>query len=329
MSNITNVNQVIAVNQDGAGVLGKVLFYSLSSILVEKDALQELCDSMDFPVQPSKRVSQIDAFRSATADIQERRSVRVDGGVSIYKVYCRDNRQLVSGTISRELVKESLGLETNQYKKLGNISFNKADNQISCDNLVSDEHVDALACCQQVEELFDRYQNCAGVNQIDTMLTNFVESLGASKLQARGRTYFIPRDQMHKLDLFEDFVEGLENVNVNTSASRTPLSANSMYVVDDAKQREKMSAAFYYTIQKQIQDYQERIDKLIKGGCTSQAVTDRWVLKIQGLEEKRQNYEGVLQRELHDVDSEFDTLRYLSEELRVQALSAQAAKRAA
>lgn len=38
-----------AVSQDGGDVLGKVLYYSLSSILIDRDELESLCDAVGFP----------------------------------------------------------------------------------------------------------------------------------------------------------------------------------------------------------------------------------------------------------------------------------------
>ena len=46
---------------------------------------------------------------------------------------------------------------------------------------------------------------------------------------------------------------------------------------------------------------------------------DRWVLKIQGLEEKKKHYEQVLRRELDGLDDEFSTLKFLAQELQVRA----------
>lgn len=54
-------------------VLGKVLYYSLSSILIDRDELESLCDAVGFPKGRSNRTAMGDAFRSATGDIYERR----------------------------------------------------------------------------------------------------------------------------------------------------------------------------------------------------------------------------------------------------------------
>lgn len=41
---------------------------------------------------------------------------------------------------------------------------------------------------------------------------------------------------------------------------------------------------------------------------------DRWVLKIQALEEKKRHYESVLHRELYGWDDKFATLKFMSQE---------------
>lgn len=48
-----------------------------------------------------------------------------------------------------------------------------------------------------------------------------------------GMLYFVPRDKMHKVKLFEDFLEMLNQINQNDNA---PV-ANNFYVSDNEKQR--------------------------------------------------------------------------------------------
>ena len=124
-----------AVSQDGGDVLGKVLYYSLSSILIDRDELESLCDAVGFPKGRSNRTAMGDAFRSATGDIYERRVVKTDSGPQIFKVYCRDNKGGNASVISRELVKETVHEDTNEYRKLANITFNKTSKLFSYDNV--------------------------------------------------------------------------------------------------------------------------------------------------------------------------------------------------
>ena len=119
---ITNMSDLMAVKGDGGEVLGKLLYFSLGSVQVERDTLADICRSLNIQYSGAKRKNtSSDAFRSATGDLYE----RVVHGGHIYKVYCRDNHGDGS-IISRELVKETLGADTNRYTKLANIQYDKS-----------------------------------------------------------------------------------------------------------------------------------------------------------------------------------------------------------
>ena len=247
-----------------------------------KDELSSLCESMGIPYTGSTRLSLGDAFRSATGDIRERVPVTVDGETNIYLAYCRDNKR-TAGVFSRELVKETLNRETNRYEKLANISCGKNDGMFRCDNLVLDDAVDVQGCCRKAEELFELYQRCANRKQIETICVNFLRGMEATKLSVTGHMYFVPRTFMERVDIFEDFITLLSGLN----KKQTPLVVNSFYIIDDAKQRDKMTEEFYLAVKKEIAAYQEKCDYLIKSSSQSPAVMERWVLKVQALEEKR------------------------------------------
>lgn len=326
-NNTIQFSQFAAVSKDNDEVLGKILYYTLSSILIDREVLARLCDTVDFPYKPIRRSSLADAFRSATGDIYHRLVVKDAGVPQIINVYCRDNRG-PKGIISRELIKETLHEDTNEYKKLANISLDRGSGVFSYDNLESDPDVDALSCCQEAQELFTLYQTCASRRQIDTLLRNYLDTMQAVKA-ARGRIYFIPKDYMPKLALFEDFIALLEQHNQHKYAERLPLDANSMFVVDDEKQRSKMALAFYRTIKKDLAEYEKRATHLIQSGNQSPAIMDRMVLSIRELERKKIYYESILKQELHEVDEQYTSLRYLSDELQIRARSIQAQKRLA
>ena len=325
MAELTRMDRFAAVHADGEDVLGKLVYYSLSSLLVEKDVLSGLCEDMGFPYRPSKRIAVADAFRSATGDIYEQKAVQTPDGPMVYKVYYRDNRS-TKDLICRELVKETIHADTNQYKKLANVSYDKRSGAFSYDNLAFDAQVDPLTYCTQAQELFELYQRCVGRKQVETLLENYLDALQAVKVVSHGKLYFVPRDEMERVSLFEDFIELVEQHNQYQSHSRSPLDSNSMFVVDDEKQRGKMAAAFYRSVRKEIEEYQQRADHLIQTGSQSPAILDRCVLRIQSLEQKKQSYEGILRQELHELDDEFTSLTYLSDELRIRARGLRAQK---
>lgn len=317
MKKTINMNEFLAASSgEKEHMLGKFLYFTLANLLVEKEALSDLCESMGIPYAGGNRLSVSDAFRSATGDIRERIPVTSLGESHIYLAYCRDNKR-TSGVLSRELVKETLNQQTNRYEKLANISYDKEDGIFRCDNLVMDDAVDVPGCCRRAEELFELYQRCANRKQIETICTNYLRSIEATKLSITGHMYFVPRTYMDKVDIFEDFINLLGGLNRND----TPLMVNSFYIIDDEKQRAKMTEEFYAAVKKEIATYQERADYLIKSGSQSPAVMERWVLKIQGLEEKKRHYEQVLRRELDGLDDEFSTLKFLSQELQMRSRS--------
>ena len=317
MDNVISMDRFIgAAKGDEQQMLGKFLYFSLANLLVDREELSTLCESVGIPYAGCNRLSVGDAFRSATGDIRERVPVMENGETNIYLAYCRDNKH-TADIFSRELVKETLNRHTNQYEKLANISYNKADGVFRCDNMVCDDAVDVPGCCRRAEELFELYQCCANRRQIETICGNFLRSLEATKLSVTGHMYFVPRTYMEQVDIFEDFITLLSGLNKKA----TPLVVNSFYIIDDAKQREKMTEEFYLAVKKEIAAYQEKCDYLIKSGSQSAAVMDRWVLKVRVLEEKKRHYEGVLQRELDGLDDEFSVLKFLSQELQIWANS--------
>ena len=123
MDNVINMGEFIgAATGDRQHMLGKFLYFSLSNLLVEKEELSALCESMGIAYAGCNRLSVSDAFRSATGDIRYSVPVTTDGETNIYLAYCRDNKH-TAGILSRELVKETLHRHTNQYEKLANISY--------------------------------------------------------------------------------------------------------------------------------------------------------------------------------------------------------------
>ena len=306
MGTTISFDNIIGVtNGDASRMLGKFLYFSLANLLVKKQELADICEQLGIPYSGGTRLSVSDAFRSATGDIRERVTVTAAGTTNIYLAYCRDNKR-GGNILSRELVKETLNQQTNQYEKLANISFDKSDGAFRCENLVPDDAVDVPACCRRAEELFELYQLCANRKQIETICTSFLRSLEATKLSITGHMYFVPRTHMEKVDIFEDFIMLLGQKN----QSGVPLTVNSFYIVDDEKQRTKMAEEFYTAVMKEITEYQERADYFIKTGCQSPAVLERWALKIQRLEEKKRHYEKVLHQELDRLDDEFSTLKF-------------------
>lgn len=100
--------------------------------------------------------------------------------------------------------------------------------------------------------------------------------------------------------------------------------SNSMFVVDDERQRQKMTDEFYANYKKDIEFYQDRIQHFIDSGCESQAVIQRWLQKINALQMKKKTYEEILQRQLDDLNSDYAMLQMQGQELAVRNVKGQA-----
>ena len=102
-NNTVNLSEIMTTASDGEGVLGKIVFYGLGGIMIDREEFERLRAACQFSAPTNFRSTPADAFRSATGDLHD----RLVRGTQIYKVYCRDNRQR-RHTISRELVLEEV-----------------------------------------------------------------------------------------------------------------------------------------------------------------------------------------------------------------------------
>lgn len=255
----------------------------------------------------------MDAFRNATGKVT-RRTVSGSGGTQeIFRIYCRDN-QRDGNLYSRELVRETVGLRTNRYDKLANICCDRDADRMYHDIVEDDPVLDVEQLCQSMEQKFLIFRECLGRSQIDTILLHYLETLDALPISVYGKLYFVPRDKMHKVDLFEDFLEELNRANQNDKA----LVVNSFFVADDDKQRDKMASEFYTLVRREAQEYQERAAYLIDSGCQSASIMERWIRRIRELEQKKQRYEALFRKELSETDAEFGSLQLYSQELQVR-----------
>lgn len=322
MSN--NLQNYMAINtEDGKiqEIMGKYMYYSLPKLIVKAERVKEICRQIGFPIEVNENISATDAFRSATGEIYDRIEEAENGGVKIVKIYCRDNKRANTDVLSRELVEETLYETTNSYKKLANLSLDKTSGEIILSDVDYSSDRDIRGYFNKAQDLFQLYQNCIGNRSIETMADKYISGLRATAISARGHHYFIPKAYMHGIALLEDFMELVAKENLFTYANKRDskyISINSMYVADDEKQRGKMAHEFYRDMGNEIETYQKRIMNLIRNGSSSQKILDRWELKIQSLESKKKEYEGILKQNLSGIDEEFTMLRDICDQFKLK-----------
>lgn len=321
MSN--NLQSYMAINtQDGRieKIMGKYMYYSLPKLIVKADKVKEICRQINFPVEANERITLTDAFRNATGEIHDRIVETANGEIKITKIYCRDNKKAEKNVLSRELVEETLYETTNSYRKLANFTLDKTSGEMIMSDVDYTSMRDIRKYFNDAKYYFELYQSCVGNRSIETMADKYIAGMHATSISARGHHYFIPKAYMHGIGLLEDFMELIAKENLFTYANKRDskyISMNSMYVADDEKQRNKMAHEFYRDMASEIETYQKRIMNLIQNGNNSQRILDRWELKIQSLENKKREYEGILKQDLSGIDEEFTMLRNMCDQFRM------------
>ena len=321
-----NVKQFMVINsEDGTKeeILGKYMYYSLPKLIIKAERVNKICADIGFPITVNENISLTDAFRSATGDIRDRIDEVVNGESVTRIIYCRDNKRTSKEVLSRELVEETLNETTNSYKKLANITLDKDSGAMLLSDVDYTSARDITHYFKEAERLFELYQSCIGNRSIETMAEKYISGMHATGISARGHHYFVPKAYMHKISLLEDFMEliGPENLfEYSNKRDSKYISINSMYVADDEKQRNKMAREFYQDMGREIEEYQRRITHLIQSGNSSQRILDRWLLKIESLENKKKEYEKILKQDLSGIDSEFTMLKTMCEQFRMGVL---------
>ncbi len=316
---MSKMENFIAVQQNTDGIIGKFLYYSTSNILIERTKFIEIGQSFGLPKFKPAKESKSGAYRNATTAIKDRIQVKDGNGTQVYRIYCRDNKKEDVTYIYRELVKETLGSKTNEYKKLANIIFDKENEMIFCDNEVYDADVDVQEYCRRAVEIYERLCTCYTTDQVETIIQDQLERMQANKISIHGNLYFVPNPYLPLLNILEDYIDAIGKHNLNDGL----VMSNSMFVVDDERQRQKMTEEFYANYKRDIEFYQQRVQHFIDSGCESQAVIGRWIQKIQALQQKKKIYEEVLKRQLDALNSDYAMLQMQSEELRVRNLQGQ------
>lgn len=313
------MDNFIAVQEHTDGIIGKFLYYSISNILIERTKFIEIGQSFGLPKYKPSKESKSGAYRNATTAIKDRIQVKDGNGTQVYRIYCRDNKREDVAHIYRELIKETVNSRTNDYKKLANIIFDKETETIYCDNEVYDTDVDVQEYCRRAMELYDRLCTCYTTDHVESVIQDQLDRMQANKISIHGNLYFVPNPYLPLLNILEDYIDAISKHNLNDGL----VMSNSMFVVDDERQRQKMTDEFYANYKRDIEFYQQRIQHFIDSGCESQAVIGRWIQKIQALQQKKKTYEEVLKRQLDALNSDYAMLQMQSEELRVRNIQGQ------
>ncbi len=162
---------------------------------------------------------------------------------------------------------------------------------------VYDPDVDVAEYSQRALTLYERYCTCYTLDHVDSVIQDQLDRLQANKISIHGNLYFIPNPYLQKLNMLEDYIDAISQYNLGGGL----VMSNSMFVVDDDRQRQKMTEEFYINYKRDIEQYKERIQHFIDNGCTSPTVYQSMAAEAQGASGKGKN--------TYERDSETETRR--------------------
>ena len=317
-----NMKDFIAVTDNHTdGFLGYLLYYSISGVLVPRDKLIKVGEDMGLTKVKPARESKSNAYRKATTAIKDRIVHKTPHSTNIYRVYCRDNKREDTVCLRRQLVKETLGVKTNSFQKVGSIVFDKETGEIQFEDLDFDPDIDVEHYCRETLAYYQKFQDCYNPDHIDSVIQNMLREMQATKISIHANFYFIPAIYADRLSVLEDYIEIVGQLNENQGTGH--FTVNTIPVVDSEKQRNKMAKEFYTGFKSDIEFYQQKILNFIQNGCTSKAVINRWLSKIDDLAQKKSFYENILRQELTAMDEDFAVLKMQADELGIRATSGQ------
>ncbi len=249
------MENLIAVQDNADGIIGKFLYYSTLNILIKKEEFIRIGMSFGLPKYQPAKESKAGIYRKATTAIKDRVTVKDGTGTHTYRIYCR-----------------------------------------------------------QAIDNFEHLFSCYDTEQVDAVIKDILDRMQANKISIHGNLYFVPKQYLSILNIFEDFIDAIAKQNLNEGN----VMSNSMFVVDDERQRQKMTEEFYENYRRDIDFYKQRIQHFIDSGCGSKAVIERWMQKIAALTQKKAVYEEVLKRKPDALNSDYEMLKMQSNELLVR-----------
>jgi len=220
-------------------------------------------------------------------------------------------------------VKETVGTK-NIYTQVGSFRYDMEIDEFSADisDIDTDIETEILeGIAKKAEKLFELYKKSYNRNSVETIFDNILSTMDVSKVSAYGKLYFIPRYKMERIAYLEELADRInrENLLKTLGVHHSPISVNSIFVINDERQRKNFEQEFYNTVEKEIEYYQERLQHFIESGCKSEAVINRWLKKIEKLQVKKKGYEDIFKKSLDKLNDQFEIIEVQAQELKLRA----------
>lgn len=205
----TNVlqNTIAVENENQAGIIGHLTWYSVGQQLIESDELQKKLNNAGFGNEwMPKEIRQADAFRRATQEIKTKKKTDQRGvhlNYLIREVY--SDRTMIQRNIVCETVDQQ-GKRLDYNGQAAILVLDKEHYQVE----ITGQDETAYELAKEAQSLFELYSNHHSAQHLRVMIMDILKSMSPTPVRPNGGVYLIPEGQTEILDKFRNFVNSLE-----------------------------------------------------------------------------------------------------------------------
>ncbi len=291
-----NLQNVAAVSQQENGILGHLVWYSISEMFVPRDELrQRLVDAGIGEGYMPRPISGADAFRKASSAVEGKDVLPAWNEHISLNVLVRDVAR-GKNYVQRNLVLEFLDKE---HKELSYDSeeavlvFDKTTNTIDVAKC-SDQ---ATAIVDQIKDNFQLFLNNHDSQALRSICTKYLWSLNPISVRPSGGIYFVPFQYEEQLKRLVDFLSSFEKGR--TEAYTIPL-------INTEEQRDMVKAKIAEHLNNTLTEMAVMLKqpkKIEKGKANILLNNAKFVL------ENFRDYKEALNDELRNMDFTLDLIQ--------------------
>ncbi|KXG75515.1 hypothetical protein AN618_18880 [Fervidicola ferrireducens] len=265
--------------------LGHLCWYTIYDVKVTRDEMIKKFAEAGMPAKylPNP-ISAVDAFRRATAELEENRLPSHDKFVNylVREVVCDKN------VVIRHLIKEVVDAKNVrlEYSKVAEIIFRREDESIKIIDYGANGKVANL------ESLYKEYRNSYNGQHIRRIVRTVLADMNPAAARPSGGVYFIPLQYEEGLFALEKLVKLLQG------------EFFTMPVIDQEKSRDML----YQKFKEQIRENIKQMADILKAGA-SKNETVKIINESKKMFEQIREYEELLNRDLNDLKTEVEILK--------------------
>lgn len=280
------IKDLAVINGSGKqNFLGHLCWYTIYDVKVTR---QEMINKFTEAGMPAKYlpnpISAVDAFRRATAELEENRLPSHDRFVNylVREVVCDKN------VVVRHLIKEVVDAKNVrlEYSKVAEIIFRREDESIKVIDYGAGGKV------ANIESLYREYRNCYNGQHIRRIVRTVLADMNPAAVRPSGGVYFVPLQYEEGLFALEKLVKLLHG------------EFFTMPVIDQEKSRDML----YQKFKEQVRANIKQMTEMLKTGASK----NEMVKIIDGSKKmfgQIKEYEELLNRDLNDLKAEVEILK--------------------